>query len=49
MMIKSPLCPWELASSEPIFGARKEGYRIEPAIGGGYVDLQFQASIQSKY
>jgi xylan 1,4-beta-xylosidase len=43
-MIKSPLGPWELASSEPIFGTRKKGYRFELAIGGGYADLQFQDS-----
>ncbi|MFH1197793.1 MAG: family 43 glycosylhydrolase [bacterium] len=39
---KSPLGPWALACSEPIFGTRKKGYRPELAMGGGYADLKFQ-------
>ncbi len=38
---KNPLGPWELVSSEPIFGTRKKGYRQEMALGGGYSDLAF--------
>jgi xylan 1,4-beta-xylosidase len=39
---KNPLGPWELATSEPIFGTRKKGYRPELAASGGYADLKFQ-------
>lgn len=39
---KTPLGPWELASSEPIFGTRKKGYRPELAQEGGYANLKFQ-------
>ncbi|MDI3320855.1 glycoside hydrolase family 43 protein [Pinibacter soli] len=38
----SPLGPWELASTEPIFGTRKKGYRPELAAAGGYAHLKFQ-------
>jgi xylan 1,4-beta-xylosidase len=38
---KSPLGPWELVSTEPIFGTRKKGYRPELAVSGGYDHLQF--------
>jgi beta-xylosidase len=38
---KSPLGHWELASSEPIFGTRKKGYRPELAIEGKYDHLKF--------
>jgi len=41
---KSPLGPWQLASSEPIFGTRKRAYRKEMAISGGYTQLDFQDS-----
>jgi len=39
---KSPLGPWELASTKPIFGTRKKSYRSELAIAGGYTHLKFQ-------
>jgi len=39
-----PLGPWELVSREPIFGTRKNGYRHELAIEGGYERLQYADS-----
>jgi len=41
---KSPLGPWEFATREPIFGARKKNFRPELAKQGGYDYLQFQDS-----
>ncbi len=41
---KSPLGPWEFASREPIFGARKKDFRRELALEGGYDHLQYQDS-----
>jgi len=38
---KTPLGPWELATSEPIFGTRKKGYRTDMAKANGYDALKF--------
>ena len=39
---KSPLGPWEFASSEPVFGTRKREHRKHMAIEGGYDSLKFE-------
>jgi xylan 1,4-beta-xylosidase len=39
---KTPLGPWQLVSTEPIFGARKRLHRQELATKDGYANLKYQ-------